>query len=213
MPIDPRLLTLTQWLSPAYPLGAFAYSHGLEAAVQGGQVSDGRDLQAWLEDLLASGTGRNDAIWIRLAADPAADLAALDAEARAFQPSAERLREADRQGAAFARVTAEIWNLDLPPLLLPVALGRAAEQMGMDPGAVAALYLQGFAGNLVAAGQRLLALGQTEAQGILAALAPLCQSVAEATEGAGQGDLWSVALLWDIASMQHETSEPRLFQS
>lgn len=212
MPIDARLLTLTQWLSPAYPVGAFAFSHGLEAAVAEGRVTEAASLAAWLRDILEEGSGRTDAILIGLAA-AAGDITTVEALARAWQPSAERLREAERQGAAFARVTAEVWALDLPPLLLPVALGRAARLQGLDTEAVTALYLQAFAGNLVSAAQRLMGLGQTVAQAVLAGLAPLCLMVARQARGQGAGDLWSNAFASDIASMRHEVQEPRLFQS
>ena len=142
------------------------------------------------------------------------DLAAeLDALARAWQPSRERLREAERQGTAFVQVTADVWDLDLPPMLLPVALGEAARQMDMSVEPVAALYLQSFAGNLVSAAQRLMPLGQTAAQGVLARLAPLCAELAAGTEGLTLEDMASCAFLSDVASMKHETLEPRLFQS
>lgn len=213
MPIDPRLLTLTQWLSPAYPVGGFAYSHGLESAVRAGWVTDAGSLRDWLEDILTEGSGKADALWIRLAWHGETPAAELDALARAWQPARERLREADRQGAAFARVTAEVWRLDLPPMLLPVALGTAARQMGMAIEEVAALYLQSFAGNLVSAAQRLMPLGQTAAQAVLAELAPVCARVAADTEAQTLDDMVSCAFLSDVAAMKHETLEPRLFQS
>ncbi len=213
MPIDPRLLTLTQWLSPAYPVGAFAWSHGLESAVRQGWVTDEVSLQSWLTDILAEGSGKADALWIRLAWQGDRSVAELDALARAWQPSRERLREAERQGTAFVQVTADVWDLDLPPMLLPVALGEAARQMDMSVEPVAALYLQSFAGNLVSAAQRLMPLGQTAAQGVLARLAPLCAELAAGTEGLTIEDMVSCAFLSDVASMKHETLEPRLFQS
>lgn len=213
MPIDPRLLTLTQWLSPAYPVGAFAWSHGLESAVRQGWVTDEVSLQSWLTDILAEGSGKADALWIRLAWQGDRSVAELDALARAWQPSRERLREAERQGTAFVQVTADVWDLDLPPMLLPVALGEAARQMDMSVEPVAALYLQSFAGNLVSAAQRLMPLGQTAAQGVLARLAPLCAELAAGTEGLTLEDMASCAYLSDVASMKHETLEPRLFQS
>lgn len=213
MPIDPRLLTLTQWVSPAYPVGAFAYSHGLEAAVRDGWVRDGVTLEDWLRDLLEQGSGKADALWIWIAWRAERPDAELDALARAWQPARERLREADRQGAAFSRVTAEVWGLDLPPMLLPVALGVAARQVEMEAEPVAALYLHSFAGNLVAAAQRLMPLGQTAAQGVLARLTPVCARVAAETGGMTLDDMASNAFLSDIAAMKHETLEPRLFQS
>lgn len=215
MRTDARLLTLAQWLSPAYPIGAFAYSHGLERAVRAGWIADADGLRAWLRDILEHGSGRADAIWLHLAhgcADTGA-LLALDAEARAFAPARERLREGARQGAAFARTTAEVWGLELPALLLPLALGRAARLTGMDAAPVAALYLHSFAGNLTAAAQRLMPLGQTAAQKVLADLTPLCADLAEATAGAGLDDIASAAFLSDVAAMNHETQEPRIFQS
>lgn len=216
MTIDPHLLTLTQWLSPAYPLGAFAYSHGLETAVQAGWVSDAPTLEAWLRDVLAEGSGKTDALWIWQAAQATqggTPLAELDALARAWSPAAERLREAERQGAAFASVTAEVWALDLPPMLLPVALGAAARQMGMDPEQVSGLYLHAFAGALVSVAQRLMPLGQTAAQGVLARLTPVCIEVAQTAGRMSLDDMASIAFLSDVAAMRHETLEPRLFQS
>jgi urease accessory protein len=215
MSIDPKLLTLTQWLSPAYPVGAFAWSHGLEAAIDAGWVWDAESLARWLEDILQSGSGWSDALWIAQAyrADTAQSLADIDAQARAYAPAAERLTEATRQGHAFAKVTRDVWNLDLPDALLPVALGRAAHLMGMDLEAVSALYLHAFASNLIAAAQRLMRLGQTDAQRVLTTLGPLCTEVASAASASGQADIFSNTFLSDIAAMRHETQQPRLFQS
>jgi len=214
MPTDPRLLILTQWLSPAYPTGAFAWSHGLETAIAAGWVGDAPSLEGWLADLLRDGSGRSEAVFIALAyrADRD-DLHPLDDTARAYAPSAERLREAERQGAAFANVTRAVWALDLPDLIMPVALGRAARLMTLPQTAVAALYLQGFTSNLVSAAQRLMPLGQTEAQAVLARLTPLCVRVAAKTAKATEADLFSNCFVSDIAAMRHETQQSRIFQS
>jgi urease accessory protein len=215
MPIDLRLLTLTQWLSPAFPVGAFAYSHGLETAVRAGWVSDRQSLFDWLQGVLEHGSGQADAAWLSLAyrADEAAAVLALNAQARAFAAAAERIRESERQGAAFARVASEIWGMDLPDLMLPIALGRAARLEGLEPEAVTTLYLQAFLSNLISAAQRLMPLGQTAAQGVLADLNPLCLAVAKRASTMQAEDISSTAFLSDIAAMQHETLEPRLFQS
>ena len=212
MPIDAKLLTLTQWLSPSFPVGAFAYSHGVEQAIHQGWIQDAEDLESWLRSCLEQGSGRADAIWLRLgyAAD---DVTRIDAQARAFAASHERLREADRQGAAFCKTVNAVWGLDLPDLLLPVAVGCAAAKADLNPDDAASLFLQAFVVNLTAASMRLMPLGQTEAQRVLAALQPVHMAVADATRGATINDLHSNAFLSDIASMRHETLEPRLFQS
>lgn len=215
MPTDTHLLTLAQWLSPAYPLGSFAYSHGLEQAIAARWVTDADDLRIWLHDILTEGSGRADAIWLHAAwaAQDEQQLLDLDAQARSFAPARERLREGDRQGAAFARTTAEVWGVRLPALLLPLAVGAAARQHGMEPIPVAALYLHSFAGNLVSAATRLMPLGQTQAQSVLAGLSETCATLAEHSRDLCPDDIHSTAILSDIAAMQHETLEPRLFQS
>lgn len=215
MTIDAKLLILTQWLSPGYPVGAFTWSHGLEAAIRAGWIGDACGLQNWLRDILEHGSGRADAIWITLAyhAQDATALEQIDASARAFAPARERLREAERQGAAFIRVTHGVWKIDIAESLLPVALGQAARALDLPLESVIALYLQSFAGNLVSAAQRLMPLGQTEAQSALSALAPLCLAVARSVRHATADDICSNAFLSDIAAINHETLEPRLFQS
>lgn len=215
MPIDAKLLTLTQWLSPAFPLGSFAYSHGLEQAVRSGWVDNADDLLGWLAEIAHHGSGRSDAIWIRLAHDAENDTALnrLNVQCRAFAPSLERLREAERQGQAFSRVTSEVWNIALPWLQLPIALGRAARLAALPIDAVITLYLQSFFGNLVSAAQRLMPLGQTDAQAVLAQLNNTCIDVTDASRDKGMDEISSSAFLSDIAAMRHETLQPRIFQS
>jgi urease accessory protein len=212
-PIEARV-TLAQWLSPAYPTGGFAWSHGLETEVAEGRVTDRASFAAWLADVLDHGLGRTDAVLLAEAHRAAPEeLPALDAEARAFAPSAERLAETAEQGAAFARTTAAVWGLDLPPLTHPVAVGRAAALMGLPLPDTLALYLHAVTASLASAAQRLVPLGQTEAQAAVARLAPLCARLADEAETRGRDDLSSAAWAADIAAMRHETLQPRLFRS
>ncbi|MEX0309889.1 MAG: urease accessory protein UreF [Tateyamaria sp.] len=211
-PIDPRLLTLTHWLSPAFPIGAFAYSHGIETAIHEGWIANAGELEDWLRDCLSQGTGRSDAIWLRLAY-AADDPCEIDAKARAFANSRERLREAERQGAAFARLVNDILDLRLPDLLLPVAVGQAARCARLDLEGTVALYLQSFVANLVSAAVRLSPIGQTAGQRVIARLQDFCVEVTRSTATASADDVFGNAFLSDVAAMRHETLEPRLFQS
>ncbi|MEO0568615.1 MAG: urease accessory UreF family protein [Pseudomonadota bacterium] len=215
MRIEADLITLTQWLSPSFPIGSFAYSHGLEAAVAQGWVYDAASLRDWLSDIALHGTGRSDAIWVRLAHDAKdeAALLALNAKACAFAPAKTRLIEGEKQGAAFAKTVRAVWEIDLPDLLLPLAVGAAAGQKDIEIKLVVPLYLQAFFGNLINAAQRLMPMGQTEGQALLAALQNDCLHVAQDTKHAGLDDIHSNAFASDIAAMHHETLEPRLFQS
>lgn len=209
------ILMLAQWFSPSYPVGAFAYSHGLETEIQAGRIASAQDLQGWLADVLEYGSGRSDCILLRAAyaCDASSDLLGVDATARAFAPSAERLRETVLQGAAFGQTTAAIWDGMLTDMAYPVAIGAAARHLDQDVDMVAGLFLHSFASTLVSVAVRLVPLGQTEGQKVLAALTPLCQRIADETDGLGLDALQSTAFLSDIAAMNHETLSHRIFRS
>lgn len=206
------LLTLTQWLSPTFPLGSFAYSHGLEWAISAGAVHDGASLRRWLTALLRHGAGRNDAILAAhaLRGHDAAELAEL---AEAMAPSAERLHELRAQGAAFCRTVNAVAGHQLPEMALPVALGTAARPMAVAPETVIALMLHGFAGNLVTIAVRFVPLGQTEGQAVLAQLHPEITATAAEALMQGLDALGGAFIGGDMASAHHETMETRIFRT
>lgn len=219
---DPSL-ALFAWLSPAYPVGAFAYSHGLEWAVESGDVTEGASLYAWIDALLAHGSGRNDALlfavaW-RAAPGELSDIAEL---AVALAPSKERRLETLQQGGGFLAATQAAWpcaKLDdaikaigphkAYPVCFAAALG--AHGLPLRPGLDG--FIAAFAGNLVSAAVRLSVLGQTEAQAILARLSPSVTRVADEAARGTLEDLGSCAFRADIASFHHETQYSRLFRS
>ncbi len=207
-------LTLTQWLSPGFPVSAYAYSHGLENAIDSGALRDAEGLQMWLEDVLHHGSGRCDAILLAAAyrAD-LAELSGIDAVARAFAASAGRLTETVDQGAAFTRTVNDIWGGQVPTFCYPVAVGHAAAGQHVPLADVLALYLQSFIATLVSASVRLVPLGQTEGQAVLAALAPDIAEVATEAERASLDDLASSCFALDIASMRHETQYSKVFRT
>jgi urease accessory protein len=209
---DAALLTLTQWLSPAFPLGSFAYSHGLEHAIAHGAVRDAAALEAWLVHLLRFGSGRADAALLH-AALRGEDACALAATARALAASAERARETEEQGAALVRAVNALTGRADPPRPLPVALGVAARPLGLPPERVAALYLQAFCGNLVACATRFVPLGQTEGQHVLARLAPAILAVAREVATLPVDRIASAAFGADLAAMAHETMDVRIFKT
>jgi urease accessory protein len=211
------LLRLLAWLSPAFPTGAFAYSHGLEWAVEARDIVDGDSLHAWLTDVLLRGSGRSDTILLRHAHRAAADteaLAEIAELALATAPSRERQAEALDQGRAFL-LAAVPWS---PPTMpartpYPVAVGALSGRHGIDEDDTAAAYLQTFAANLISAAVRLVPLGQTAGLRVLAGLEPVILAVAAETRGATLDDLGGCAFRSDLASMHHETQYTRLFRS
>ncbi|MEA2770409.1 MAG: urease accessory protein [Acetobacteraceae bacterium] len=212
-----RLLNLLAWLSPAFPTGAFAYSHGLEWAVEARDIVDGETLCHWLTDVLANGSGRSDAILLRHAHRAAADPVALRdiiALATACAPARERRDEALNQGRAFQLAVAP-WSATSLPEDAPysVVLGAAAGERGIPEDDTAVAYLQAFATNLVSAAVRLVPLGQTAGLRVLAALEPVILSTADETKSAALDDVGGCAFRSDLAAMRHETQYTRLFRS
>lgn len=207
------LLTLVQWLSPAFPTGAYANTHGLDFEIAAGRVASASKLAEWLPQVLTYGAGWQDAVLLVHALDPGADLAALTGFARALAPWAERLRETVEQGTAFARATSALTERELSPCLMPIAVGQAARSLGLPIQQVIALYLHGFTANLVSAAVRFVPLGQTEEQRVLAGLHPLIQSHAAKAVTASLEDVTTSTLRADLAAMGHETMLTRRFRT
>jgi urease accessory protein len=220
------LLTLMVWLSPAFPVGSFAYSHGLERAVEAGDVMDAASLQSWLIDLLDCGAPRADAILFATAfgAATAGDWPALmetNALAVALGVSAERRLETTAQGAAFVAAARAAWDCD--PLrrlgesdertAYPVAVAAAAAGHRLSLDASLEAFLLALIANFVSAVLRLGPIGQTDGQRIQAALMPNIRALAREAAHARLADLGGAAFRADIAAMRHETQYSRLFRS
>lgn len=206
------LLTLTQWLSPAFPVGAFAHSQGLESAIAGGLVTDAEGLADWIDGVLTLGAGRNDAIFL-MAARRGSDPQMLADLARAWHPSAGRAREAAELGRAFAGQIAALTGDDPGELPYPVAVGVALRGLAVSDAQVLALWLQGLAAQLVSVAVRFMPLGQAAGQKVLYGLAPLIARLAEDHARLGLQDLGGFTPGCDLAGMQQEQMDVRIFRS
>jgi urease accessory protein len=219
------LYRLMAWLSPSYPVGAFSYSHGIEWLVEAGAVRDAATLTQWVSDLMMLGSGRNDAILLAAAwraADDATRLCAVAEVASALAASAERALETEAQGMAFCDVTCRTWGSQRltrfmaaypHPVCYPVAVGVAAADHGIALAPTLRAYTHAFAANLISAGVRLVPLGHSDGQRVLAALEPAAEAAAKAGESGNLDELSSTLILADMAAMRHETQYTRLFRS
>jgi urease accessory protein len=214
------LLRLMAWLSPAFPVGGFAYSHGLERAVHDGLIADRKDLAGWLETLVELGSGWNDAVlfaesWRR--GRDGGDLDEVAALAEALAGSRERHIETMLQGAAFLQAAAA-WPspaLERLPADCPycVAVGAVAGSGGIDLSQALSAFLQAFFSNLVQAAIRLGVVGQVDAVALLAGFEHLALATASLAAASSLDDLGGAALMSDMAAMRHETQYSRLFRS
>ncbi|MFC7737280.1 urease accessory protein UreF [Roseomonas sp. GCM10028921] len=224
---DAALYRLLAWTSPAYPVGAYTYSHGLEAAVEERAVRNRADLVAYVEAALGRGAGAVDgpllaAAWRAASEDDEATLDEVADLAAAWRGTAETALESGAQGAAFAAVTAAAWPEPRFAALVarhprrlvhPVAFGAAAAWNGIPLRATLLSWLGAFAANLVSAGVRLVPLGQTDGQIATASLMPAVQGAADFALAAPLDGVGTAAPLLDFFSMRHETQYTRLFRS
>jgi urease accessory protein len=218
---------LLVWLSPSFPIGSFAYSHGLEWAVEADDIKDLATLDGWLRCLLRCGSARNDAIvlaaaWRAVTAGDATALRAANELALALVPSHERYLETSAQGHAFAVTAQAAWPcpaLDgiLDPVFgdiaYPIALAAAAASHDVAMAATVEAFLIAFVSNLVSAAMRLGCIGQTEGQKLIAALLGEVSTTAAFAAASTLEDVASATLRADIGSMRHETQYSRLFRS
>jgi len=221
------LYRLMTWLSPSFPVGAFSYSSGIEWAVEAGDITDAARLRDWLAAMLAEGSGFCDAVFLAQAHRAASardheSLRGIAELAAAFVPSRERLLETSTQGRAFIDIARSAWACDgLEPMVaacngmivypLAVGLVSAAHAVPLQPAMHA--FLHALVSNWISAGARLVPLGQTDSQRILASLEADVVSTAKRALEASVDDLGSATFRADLASLRHETQYTRLFRS
>ena len=212
------MIRLQTWLSPAFPIGAFSYSSGLEAAIDEGYVSDAESLTTWLTDILEDGTVWNDAVLLAEAWRCATDKEALNelvllAQAMSF--SSERHLETMDQGSAFL-LASKAWHADdllLAKCPLPIAIGVLAARMDVALEDTLAASLHAVLSNQIQAALRLMKLGQQGGLDVLASLENNILQTAQRAATSTLDDLGSCAVIADIASMKHEIMQSRIFRS
>jgi urease accessory protein len=221
------LYRLMAWLSPAYPIGAFSYSSGIEWAVESGDIKDAETLRRWLAVALGESSGFCDAVFFvqahrAIAAGDDRALRAVTELAAAFVPSKERHLETTAQGRAFLEATRAAWPCPAlarleavweGPFALPVAVGVACGGHGIAVEPSLQAFLHALAANWISAGVRLIPLGQTDGQRVLAALESDVVAAATRALATPLEEVGSCAFRSDIASMRHETQYTRLFRS
>jgi urease accessory protein len=214
---EKTLLRLMTWLSPAFPVGAFSYSHGIERAIEEGVIRDRASLVDWLGDLLQRGSAWNDAVlfaesWRQAKAGGGAETAEL---AEALAGSKERHMETMLQGEAFMHALCS-WSGKQAagagaPYPVAVAAAAAANGIALEPALTA--YLHAFVSNLVQASVRLVPLGQSDGVAALAALEDAVLATAARAAASTLDDLGSATFMSEVMAMRHETQYSRVFRS
>ncbi len=221
------LYRLMTWLSPSFPVGAFSYSSGIEWAVEAGDITNAAALRDWLGAMLSDGSGFCDAVFLAQAhraasAQGDAALREIAELAAAFVPSRERQLETTTQGRAFIEIARSAWPCEgLDGLIAacggdtvyPVAVGIVSAAHGVPLAPALQAFLHAVVANWISAGARLVPLGQTDSQRILASLEADVVATAGRALTASLDDLGSATFRADLASLRHETQYTRLFRS
>lgn len=210
-----KLLQLLAFMSPAFPVGGYAYSHGLERAIDDGVVTSADEVREWIEPLLVHGSGWNDAVLFAQAYDADEEARTdIDELALALAASRERALETSDLGQSFAKAVAIMSAGDAMSFqAYPVAVAAACQKACIDRQSGLLAYLQTFSNNLIAVAVRLVPLGQTKGLEVMRDLMPVVSMTAERALTASLDDLGSSTLLSDIASMKHESQYSRVFRS
>ena len=201
---------LQNWFSAGFPIGSFAYSHGLETVIEDKVVTDPPTLTAWIEFVLKYGSCHNDALFLK-AAHRGDDLNQLCLSLSAGQ---EREIETLELGHAFTMAVTETYGLSLPKgLAYPIAIGLASAQLQMNLLLTIQSYLQSFAANLVSVGVRSIPIGQIAGQQCLVQMFPVIKRLGSQLLETDVTELGSCTFIGDMMSIQHETSVPRLYRT
>ena len=211
------LLKLIAWTSPAFPVGGFAWSSGLEAASRMAVVSDAEELLGWCRAALSEGWMHVDAALlahVMATGDPYDEANEL---ALALATSPERLRETCEMAEAFLDAVAHWRRSNAPatasPLAYPVAFGRVAKEAELSAGDTVSAFLHAAVSAQIQAALRLLPIGQRDGAKILARLHDDIERAAEKALATPLEALGSATPIMDSCAMRHVELTSRIFRS
>ncbi|MEO8101203.1 MAG: urease accessory protein UreF [Betaproteobacteria bacterium] len=224
---DLSLARLLRLASPVLPVGAFSYSQGLEWVIEAGEVKDAGSAQCWIADAMKLAMARSEApVLLRL----------LHGWSNDDLPAIQRWNDfflASREGAELRAETVQMgramrtlilrsnefpaqtieWLEAIDEPAYPTAFASAVSAWKIEPRAALTAYLWAWAENQVVAAMKLVPLGQTDGQRLLAALIELMPATLDAILARRDDDIGTLAHGLAIASAQHETQYSRLFRS
>lgn len=223
------LLNGLRFVDSFFPSGGFAFSSGLEAAVKGGAVRNGKDLARYVEDLFLHGVGKREAVAaavshqammagkleLALKVDHELDelkigrdsrLASRQMGRQVMKAAAEQIHE-----SRLLRDYRMVIEEGRTPGHVPVAIGLTLAACGWSRQDTVAAYLYQTAQGFVSAAMKLLPVGQQEGQNLLGRWATLIADLSRTVKP--QEDLVSWAPVQDIYAMRHARLESRLFRS
>ncbi|MDF0675348.1 MAG: urease accessory UreF family protein [Nitrospira sp.] len=225
----PALLEGLRFVDTFFPSGGYAFSSGLEAAIQGGAVKTSDQFARYIEDLLRGGMSRREALATKQANRAASTgslnaAAHIDRELDATKLGRESRLASRQMGRQVIRVAADQIlakpilseyrdevEADRAPGHLAVTFGLTMGTCDWSPEETAAAFLYQTAVGFISAAMRLCPIGQHEGQRILGEWLPLIERISREVDLDTAMNSWSP--IQDIYAMRHGSLEWRLFRS
>ena len=225
--LNENMYYLLTWFSPSFPIGSYAYSHGLEYAIESKIVKNTSDLSDWISDFLHYGTCYNDGIIISNAYDAVTKnnlkkLEEISLIAKAFKPTKEISLESYQQGVSFAHAVSKSLNCKKFDKLITIinenisyviAVACAGAVCNINKLDLVNAYFHAFISNLISAALRLMSIGQTESQILIIKFKKEVELLTNKILLNSLDDLGSSVLIGDWCSAKHEKQYSRLFRS
>ena len=196
------------WFSSSFPIGSFAYSHGLEAMIDNKYIKDEKDILKCIDVLTNHGTLKNDFIYIKETYEGYE----LNDIVLANAASKERYFETISLGKSFSKILKETWSFDLEPnLSYPICIGKAGLHFKIPFDKLITFYFQSFISNLINICVKHIPLGQKVGQDCIIETLPKIEKLLKDMKNFSMEDIGGINFVSDIHSIKHENLRTRIY--
>ena len=204
---DP-LQILQIWFSSSFPVGSYAYSHGLEAIIDNKLIKNKNDVEEFLNALLFNGTLRNEYIFIKSIYEGKEinDLILSSASSK------ERQIEMIDMGNSFRKIMKQSWDFELAEnTAFTYCLTKAAIHFNIKFEYLIKFYLQSFISNLINVCVKHIPISQKDGQKLNVIYINKIQDFLQKSEKLNLEDIGSIFFIGDLFSIKHENLETRIY--
>ena len=204
---DP-LQILQIWFSSSFPIGSYAYSHGLESLIDNKKIENKSDVIEFLEAVLFYGTLRNDYIFLKSVYNNLEinDLILSSATSK------ERQIEMIAMGNSFRKIMKDSWELHLEDNTAFIyCIGKAAMHFNIDLNSLSKFYIQSFISNLITVCVKHIPISQKDGQSINVMFINKIQNFLNNNVHLNLDDIGSTFFIGDLFSMKHEKQDTRIY--
>ena len=204
---DPHQI-LQIWFSSSFPIGSYAYSHGLEALIDDKKIKNKDDVKEFLDALLFYGTLRNDYIFMKsiYKGEEINELILASASSK------ERQIEMIDMGNSFRKIMKDSWELSLPENTSFIyCLAKAGLHFDIKFDDLIKFYLQSFISNLINVCVKHIPMSQKDGQSLNVIFINQIQEFLTHSDKLTLKDIGSTFFIGDIFAIKHENLDSRIY--